>query len=120
MRVLVVDDHPDAALVLGELLRLHGHEVALAHDGLQALGVAADFEPQAVLLDLGIPGIDGHETCRRLRATRAGAGALILAVTGWSRDEDRERSRAVGFDGHLVKPVDPDTLLRLLAEGRRP
>jgi PAS domain S-box-containing protein len=115
-RVLVVDDHRDGALSLAMLLRLAGNEVAVAHDGLDALERAAEFGPELVLLDIGMPKLDGYEVCRALRARPGGSALRIVAMTGWGQEEDRRRSREAGFDAHLVKPVDPAALAIVLAE----
>ena len=114
-RVLIVDDNRDAADALGLLLELSGFEVQCAYDGATALERAGDFQPEVVLLDLGLPDVDGREVCLRLREARAARSAKIVAITGWGRAEDRRATLAAGFDAHLVKPVDPDRLLRLLA-----
>jgi len=114
LRILVVDDNLDAAESLSLLLRMMGHEVRAAHDGEGAVQLGDDFNPQAVLLDIGMPGIDGYETCRRMRARGWGRDAKIIAVTGWGQDEDRRKSAAAGFDEHLVKPVDAETLARVI------
>ena len=114
LSVLVVDDNRDAAESLALLLRLRGHETATAHDGRKALQMALDTKPDVVLLDLGLPGLDGFEVCRALRDQ--GCPAYVVAVTGYGRDTDRRRSKSAGFDAHLVKPVDPEGLVRLLAE----
>ena len=118
LRLLLVDDHPDAAESLGELLRLQGHEVDVAHDGPAALESARHRPPDVVLLDLGLPGMDGYEVARRLRGEAAAerARALVVALTGYGSAEDRRRSRESGIDHHLVKPVDLAELGRLLAE----
>lgn len=116
-RVLVVDDNVDAAESLAELLRLHGHEVVTAHTGPAAITTAQASCPEVVFLDLGLRGLDGYEVARRLRPA-GGAGKwrprLLVAVTGYAAEEDRSRSRAAGFDAHLVKPVDPSVYLTLL------
>ncbi len=113
-RILVVDDNHDHAASLALLLRMSGHDAREAHDGPQALDEAERFRPEVVLLDIGLPGLDGLETCRRLRA-REWAGELrLFALTGWGQEEDRRRSREAGFDDHLVKPIDHAQLLRLL------
>jgi signal transduction histidine kinase len=114
-RVLVVDDNGDAAESLALLLHTVGAEVRTAHDGPAGLAQAGEFRPHAVLLDLGMPGMDGFEVARRLRADPAQAGLLIVALTGWGQEEDRRRTRASGFDHHLTKPVDVDALLDILA-----
>jgi signal transduction histidine kinase/DNA-binding response OmpR family regulator len=117
-RVLVVDDNRDGADSLGMILRLSGYDVRLAHDGPEALAAAASFRPQVVVLDIGLPGMDGYEVARRLRADSPARDAVLVAVTGYGRSEDRARSRESGFDHHLVKPVDLDALARVLAAGR--
>jgi CheY-like chemotaxis protein len=117
-RVLVADDNEDSASSMALLLQLKGHEVRTAQDGLEAVAVAADFRPDVILLDIGMPGLDGYEACRRIRQEPWGQRIVIAALTGWGRPEDRERSREAGFTQHLVKPVTPETLEKLLVEGR--
>jgi len=112
-RILIVDDNHDAADGLAEVLRLHGHQVRIAHNGPEALRLAMALRPHAVLLDLGMPNMSGYDTAQLLRA-RLGSGVLIVATTGWGQDEHRQRSRRSGFDHHLVKPVDPETVRELL------
>jgi PAS domain S-box-containing protein len=114
-RVLIVDDNIDAATSLALLIQLMNHEVETAHDGLEALAKAAEFRPDLILLDLGMPKLNGYDTCRRLREEPWGRNIVIVALTGWGQDEDRRRSQAAGFDHHLVKPVDPAILRQLLA-----
>lgn len=114
-RVLIVDDDADNAESLALLLTSTGHETAVAHDGPDALQQLPAFRPHVVLLDLGLPVMDGYETCHRLRAEPAGHGVLVVALTGWGQEEDRRKTREAGFDRHLVKPVDPSELLQLLA-----
>ena len=114
-RILVVDDNEDAAEWLATLLRLHGHDTNVAHDGIEALRAAERVRPDAVLLDIGLPRLDGYEVCRRMRQQPWGRDLLIVALTGWGQEEDRERSQSAGFDTHLVKPVDDTVLIRLLA-----
>ena len=104
LRILVVDDNVDSAETLAELLPLWGHEARLAHDGPQALAVAREFSPEVILLDIGLPGMDGFEVARRLR--EAGLRGRIVAVTGYGRDEDRRKARAAGCDDLIVKPPD--------------
>jgi len=113
LRVLVVDDSPDAAESLAKLLRLAGHEVLVAHDGQRALELAAADRPTVMLLDIGLPGMDGYEVCRRMRQ-QGFADARIIAVTGYGQDRDRQRSREAGFDSHAIKPVDPSELMKLV------
>jgi CheY-like chemotaxis protein len=115
VRVLVVDDNDDAAQSLAELLRLSGYAVKTARDGMSALGVAAAFRPEVALLDLGLPGMDGFELARRLRAEPMTHGAMLVAVTGYGREEDVRAALAAGFDHHLVKPVNLTALRELLA-----
>ena len=114
-RVLVVDDNLDAVESLALLLRLQGHEVRTACDGPTALETAAAFRPEVVLLDIGLPQMDGYEVARRLREQVGLKEALLVAVTGYGQEEDRRQSDAAGFDAHLVKPADPAVLLKLLA-----
>jgi PAS domain S-box-containing protein len=112
-RVLVVEDNLDSAETLVDLLELWGHEVRAVHDGPAAVRTAADFRPEVVLLDIGLPGMDGFEAARRLRAG-LGEDARLMALTGYSQEEDRRRSSEAGCDHHLVKPINPDELRRLL------
>jgi signal transduction histidine kinase/DNA-binding response OmpR family regulator len=114
-RVLVVDDNQDSADSLAQLLRLGGFDVYLAHDGPAALESARTLTPDIVMLDIGLPGMDGYEVARRLRATPAARTTLLVAVTGYGQKEDRDRSHQAGFDHHLVKPVDYGVLQKLLA-----
>jgi signal transduction histidine kinase len=113
-RILVVDDSRDAAESLAMLLSLSGHQVTVAHDGDQALALAASGSPEVLLLDIGLPGMDGYEVCRRLREQGL-TGALIIAMTGYGQERDRQRSKEAGFDTHTVKPVELDHLMELLA-----
>jgi signal transduction histidine kinase len=113
-RILVVDDMRDNAESLALLLRLMGHDVATAHDGLEAVEAAGAFRPDVVLLDIGLPKIDGNEAARRIRAQPWGKGMVLAALTGWGQEEDRLRSTEAGFDYHLVKPVEPAELEKLL------
>ncbi len=114
-RVLVVDDNRDAAESLALMLRLDGHEVRVAHDGPAALEAASAFRPEVVLLDIGLPRMSGHEVAARLLRQPHAGRRLLVAMTGYGQDEDRRRSHEAGFDHHLVKPVDPQTLRDLLA-----
>jgi signal transduction histidine kinase len=121
-RVLVVDDNPDSAESLAALLGIFGHEVHQAHDGRQALELARRLVPDLILLDIGMPGMSGHEVARRLRADTGFRETVIIALTGYGTDEDRRASGEAGFDGHLVKPIDFEALERILAAlpARRP
>ncbi len=114
-RILVVDDNADSASSLATLLELSGNEVRMAHDGLEAVRLAEEFEPDVVLLDIGLPGIDGYEAARRIRALPRGRTTLLVAVTGWGQSEDRKRSQQAGFDHHMVKPLRAAALETLLA-----
>ncbi len=113
-RVMVVDDNVDAAAMLEMLLRSLGHETRVTHDGIEALRVASEFRPDIVLLDIGMPGLDGYEVARRLRSLAKDRPLRIVAVTGWGQDADRQRSHEAGFDLHLVKPVDATDLAQAL------
>ncbi len=116
-RILVVDDNVDAARSLARLLaRLYGQDVRVAHDGPEALGVAGEYRPEVVLLDIGLPGMDGNEVARRLRDQPEFEQTLIVALTGWGQESDLEKSRAAGFDHHLVKPASPEVILELLTK----
>jgi CheY-like chemotaxis protein len=109
-RVLVVDDNADAAQLLGEMLHAHGHEVALAYDGPQALGLLARFQPEVAVLDIGLPVMDGYELAGELRSA-LGPEVVLIAVTGYGQEHDRRRAEAAGFAHHFVKPVDAPALL---------
>jgi PAS domain S-box-containing protein len=113
-RVLVVDDNVDAANSIAKLLELLGHRVRCVYDGASALSAANDFRPEIVVLDIGLPGMDGYEVARRLRDRRDFKSIPIVAVTGYGQDEDRARSREAGFSEHLAKPVDPEVLHKLV------
>jgi two-component system CheB/CheR fusion protein len=112
-RVLIVDDNRDAAESLAMVLSLRGYDTLVCHEGQEAVALAQRMQPHIVLLDLGLPGLDGFEVCRRLREHGLDK-AHIVAITGYGQDEDRRRSRDAGFDEHFVKPVDPDALMRRL------
>ncbi len=114
-RILVVDDNRDSALSLSMLLQLIGHETDKAYDGLDAVEAAARFRPDVILLDIGLPKLNGYEVCRRVRGEPWGKEIVIIALSGWGRGEDRDLSRDAGFDAHLVKPVDFAALTKLLA-----
>lgn len=115
LRVMVVEDNSDSAEILTTLLELEGHTARAFHDGPSALAAVAEFRPEVALVDLGLPGMDGYELGRRLREDPALKGLLMVVLSGYGQDEDRRRSREVGFDEHFVKPVDPDVLRELLA-----
>lgn len=115
LRILVADDNADAAETLSLLLESMGHEVRHVLDGEAAVAAVPEFDPQLLLLDIGMPRLNGYETCSRIRALPGGAGRTLVAVTGWGQPQDRERARDAGFDQHLVKPVDVDRLVNLIA-----
>ncbi len=115
-RILVADDNADATRSLAMMLELMGHEVRTARDGLEAVQAAAAFHPEVVLLDIGMPRLNGYDACRRIREQARGEKVFIVALTGWGQEEDKRRSREAGFDSHLVKPVEPAALERLLVE----
>ena len=114
-RILVVDDNKDSADSLGMLLRLKGNDIRTAHDGLEAVELAATFQPELVLLDIGLPKLNGYEVARRIRHQPWAREVILVAVTGWGQDEDRRRSQEAGFNFHIVKPADLGALERLLA-----
>lgn len=113
-RILVVDDNRDSALSLAMLLKLLGNTTETAHDGLEAVTLAESFRPDVVLLDLGLPKLNGYEAAQRIRSEEWGKQMIIIAVTGWSQEEHSAKAKEAGFDGHLVKPVDHNALSKLL------
>jgi PAS domain S-box-containing protein len=117
-RILVADDNVDSAESLRELLEWLGNDVKTANDGLQAVVMAETFRPHVILLDIGMPKLNGHETCLRIREQPWGKNAILVAMTGWGQDEDKRRSQEAGFDHHLVKPVDPGALEKLWASSK--
>jgi CheY-like chemotaxis protein len=114
-RVLVVDDSVDTVESMARLLKLHGYEVQTACGASEAIATALRWRPEFVLLDLGLPGLDGYQVALRLRQEASCRGTVLVAVTGYDRPKDRQRSREAGIDHHLVKPVEPDVLLALLS-----
>jgi two-component system CheB/CheR fusion protein len=118
-RILVVDDNVDLGDSLVMLLQLKGHSVRVATDGLAALEAVQDHPPDLVFLDICMPGMDGHEVARRLRQNPLLQKTVLVAMTGFSQEEDRRRSREAGFDYHLVKPVEPEVLLKLVKDPQR-
>jgi len=115
LKILVVDDNPDAALSMAMMLSMMGHDTRTAHDGEAAVTTAEEFRPQVVLLDIGLPKLNGYEVAQRIRGQEWGATMFLVAITGWGQDEDRRRSEDVGMNLHMVKPVEPDALDRVLA-----
>jgi CheY-like chemotaxis protein len=118
-RILVVDDNRDATESLTMLLQITGHETRSAFDGADALELASRFRPDVVLLDIGLPGLNGYDVARRIREQPWGRNAVLVALTGWGQEEDRRKSSEAGFDAHLVKPVDHGQLMAMLAQLRR-
>lgn len=118
-RVLVADDNVDAAETLGMLVRMMGSDVQIAADGRQAIAMAEQFRPNVILMDIGMPHIDGYEATRQIRRQTWGSEAVIVALTGWGQEEDRRRSQEAGFDGHLTKPAEPAELQQILANPTR-
>ena len=114
-RILVVDDNVDGAGSLATMLDLMGNETRTAHDGLDAVAAAAAFRPDVILMDIGMPRLNGFDACRRIRAEEWGKDVVLVAQTGWGLEDDRRKSAEAGFDHHLVKPVDPTALMKLLA-----
>jgi signal transduction histidine kinase len=115
-RILVVDDTRDSADSLAMLLKITGHETQTAHNGLEAIEKAESYRPNVILLDIGMPKMNGYDACRAIRGQPWGQDIKMIALTGWGQEEDRRKSKDAGFDGHLVKPVDISALLALLAD----
>ncbi|MGZ3305055.1 MAG: response regulator [Asticcacaulis sp.] len=113
-RVLVVDDNRPSAMTLSWAMQLHGYEVMTCFDGRSAVDAAHDFHPDVVLLDLGMPLMDGYEVCRRLRSDASLGEVTVVAQTGWGHDEVRQRTADAGFNHHLTKPLDIDALVQLI------
>ncbi len=115
LRVLVVDDNRDSANSMGMLLRINGNNVRTVYDGEEAIEAAAEFRPDVVLLDIGMPRVNGYDAARKIRQHEWGRGMVLIALTGWGQEGDKQRSKEAGFDHHMVKPVDPRALLKLLS-----
>jgi CheY-like chemotaxis protein len=115
-RVLIADDDLAAAEMLAAFVTSKGGTVYLAHDGAMALRMGADLQPDVILLDISMPGMNGYETCRQLRANPRSSGAFIVALTGWGQDQDKQHAMKSGFDAHLTKPADLEVLATLLTE----
>jgi CheY-like chemotaxis protein/two-component sensor histidine kinase len=114
LRILIVDDNRDGADSLAMMLKVMGNDTRTAYDGEEAVTASREFQPEVVLLDLGLPKLNGYEACRRIRKLPGGDKLVIIAQTGWGQDEDRKLTRQAGFNAHLVKPVDYDSLMNLL------
>jgi len=114
----VVDDNRDAADTLGKMLRVIGNELRVAYDGEEAVAAAAEFQPDVIFLDIGLPKIDGYEAARRIRELPSGKRMALVALTGWGQEEDKRRSKEAGFDLHLVKPPNLPALKKVLADVR--
>jgi CheY-like chemotaxis protein len=115
-RILIVDDNEDSAMTLSVLFEISGDETQTADDGLKAIAAAETFKPDVALLDIGLPGLSGYEVAQSIRAQPWGKTMVLVALTGWGQDEDRQKSKAAGFNAHMVKPVDHEALLALLDE----
>lgn len=115
LRILVVDDDRDSTVSLSMLLQIMGHEARVAHDGPQAVDLIGEYRPDVVLLDIGLPGMNGYEVARKIRQESWGRQITLIALTGWGQEEDRRQSEEAGFDYHLVKPVEAPALSQLLA-----
>jgi CheY-like chemotaxis protein len=118
LRILIVDDNRDSADMLATLLTFSGHETYTANDGLAAVDRAANLQPDVIFMDIGLPVLNGYEAARRIRELQCDKKPVLVALTGWGQDADRRRSESVGFDAHLVKPVDDRVLDKLLVELR--
>jgi CheY-like chemotaxis protein len=118
-RVLLVDDNPDSSEPLSLLLQTKGHQTRVAIDGAEAISLADDFRPDCVLLDLGLPRMDGYEVARRLRQRPYGGEMVLVALTGWAGQDVRNKAAEAGFDYHLVKPVDWDELDKIVQSRSR-
>jgi CheY-like chemotaxis protein len=116
LRVLVADDNRDAAESLAALLRILGNDVKVAYDGIEAVEAARAFRPNVILLDIGMPLLDGYGAAREIRRDPQIGVAKLVALTGWGQEEDRQRVRAAGFDEHIVKPAELEVLRRMLSE----
>jgi CheY-like chemotaxis protein len=114
-RVVIIDDNKDAAHTMSMLVEQLGGSARIAHDGVSGLAAVQEFQPDTVFLDIGMPGMDGYEACRRIRRQPSERDVVIVAVTGWGQSQDKQRALDAGFDAHLTKPVDPAALARVLA-----
>ncbi|MHC5541194.1 response regulator, partial [Singulisphaera rosea] len=119
-KILVVDDNEDTARGMSRLLKLLGHDVETAYSGPEAIEVAQGYHPEFILLDIGLPGMDGYEVASRIRREGSCKDSVLIAVSGYGQEDDRRRSREAGFDHHLIKPLDHDALRQLISAGARP
>lgn len=115
LRVLIVDDNEDAAVSLAMYLRMAGQEVTVAHTGAEALAGLGRIRPDVVVLDIGMPDMNGYEVAEKIRERKADDAITLIALTGWSQDSDRQRAQSAGFDHHLTKPADPEAIERIIA-----
>ena len=115
LKVLVADDNEDSAMTLSMILKILGSDVRTANDGMEAVEVATAFRPDVILLDIGMPRLNGYDTARRIREQPWGKNTVLVALTGWGQEEDRQKSHDAGFDTHMVKPVELAALEELLA-----
>jgi DNA-binding response OmpR family regulator len=115
-RILVVDDNKDSVAWLATMFEMMGHEVFTAHDGEVGVAIASEFRPNVILLDIGMPKLNGYDAARRIRQESWGKKLILVALTGWGSESDRVRTKEAGFNCHLVKPVDPDIIENLLNE----
>ena len=115
-RILIVDDNEDSVMTLEMLFEIAAYETRPAYSGIDAVEVAASFQPDAALLDIGLPGLNGYEVARKIRSQPWGKEMVLIALTGWGQPEDQQQAKAAGFDAHMVKPVDHEALLALLDE----
>jgi CheY-like chemotaxis protein len=113
-RIVIADDNEDSAQSFAMLLSFSGHEVKIAHDGAEALDAVRSFRPDVAFLDIGMPVLTGYEVAQAVRAEPWGSEVTLIAVTGWGQPDDKQRAHTAGFDRHLVKPIDPDEVDRLL------
>jgi CheY-like chemotaxis protein len=115
LRILIADDYPDILDSLALVFESHGHQVRAARDGLEAVQFAADFQPDVIVLDIGMPKLDGYATARQIRQ-HLGAQVMMIALTAWAREEDKQAARSAGFDEHMAKPPDIKALTRLFEQ----
>lgn len=115
-RILVADDNVDAASCLAVLLEAMGNETRIAHDGIEAVRLAEAFQPDIILLDIGMPGLNGFDACSRIRAQPSSQGVFIVALTGWTQEETKQRSQQAGFDCYVIKPVESAMLEKILRD----